>query len=199
MSRPRRVSATRWTRRIADLTLAEQIVWLFLERITEAHRDSVILTLRTMTEERFSRAIPEARDLGIRTLKGSTGVGVNPRTGGPPFGPDGKVVGPIYLTPIYDRPGWWTARPTRFLVARALEESRKRNEGEQKREARIYGQTFGAPIAAAVNYGAGSINAQLLTVQTLSALKADPAKDPILRAVDLVTAKSNGTRLHVAR
>jgi hypothetical protein len=95
-------------------TIAERIVFYFEKEVTEAHIDAVCGRL-TITREEFHQHIPEARDLKI----------------GPGF----------RLTPIYERDGWWTHRPTERIMTIAEHESLKRNTGEQLRNARIYKQT----------------------------------------------------------
>ena len=44
-------------RTLKDLTLAEKIVWLFQQRVTEAHRDAITLTLK-ISDDQFGRRSP---------------------------------------------------------------------------------------------------------------------------------------------
>ena len=138
-------------------SVAEKIVWLFTERVTEAHRAAVEMTLG-ITEEEFTRAIPRARDIGVE---------------------EG-----IWLTPIYEREGWWTARPTRRLAAIAVRESVKRNLGEAQRNARVYCSNFGEDIADVVNGVKGGMHGLDTLVASVPELHISEEADYILDAID---------------
>lgn len=94
----------------AKMSRPRRIVWLFEERCTEAHRDQIARALQ-ITPDEFEAAIPRARDLGTEHR--------------------------IWLTPIYDRPGWWTGYPTDRIVARACVEAGERNIGEALRNRNV--------------------------------------------------------------
>lgn len=149
------------------MTIPEKIVWLFEHRVTEAHRSAIERPL-SLTPEQFDAAIPQARDLGAE-------MGLR-------------------LTPIYDRDGWWTARPTHRIAARALYEAAVRNNGEAERNARVY-RGFGkaghvgdqAAVVASVIRGT---KAQLVTSLPERTLTVDT--DYIVTLVDQAIAEGHG-------
>lgn len=90
-------------------SIHERIVSTFLH-YTEVHKKALCTGLG-ITADQFEAAIPRARDLGIE------------------YG--------LFITPIYDPPGWWTSEPTDRILALAAVESAKRNIGESERNARV--------------------------------------------------------------
>ena len=143
------------------LSIAEKIVWLFSERVSEAHRAAVEMTLG-ISEEQFDQAIARARDLGVDS--------------------------DIWLTPVYEREGWWTARPTRRIVARAERESVQRNLGEAKRNHRVFSNFFGERIAHAVGVVEAGLSGCLAIVDALPEMAISDASDYILNEIDATPA-----------
>lgn len=137
-------------------TTAERIIWLFEDRVTEAHRRAIEKSLE-ITAEEFDCAIPKARDLGV--TKG------------------------LRLTPIYERDGWWTAEPTRRLAAIALHEAVKRHLGEAKRNARVYAE-FGELDAFTKYHDAAAQGTLTAFVANLRELEIAPESDYVLTRVD---------------
>lgn len=87
-----------------------RIVWLFRRRCSEVHKNQVCRALG-ITANEFEQSIGVARDQGTK-------LG-------------------IWLTPIYDRSGWWTGYPTDRIVARACIEAGERNIGEAVRNRNV--------------------------------------------------------------
>lgn len=94
----------------SKLSRPQRIVWLFKHRCTEAHRDQISRALQ-ITPDEFEAAIPRARDIATDHH--------------------------IWLTPVYERSGWWTGYPTDRILARACVESSERNIGEASRNRSI--------------------------------------------------------------
>lgn len=137
-------------------TIAERIVDYFTREVSEAHIMAICRRL-DIDEDQFRLHIADARDLKI----------------GPGF----------RLTPIYERQGWWTRRPTERIMAIALREAIRRNVSEQLRNARVYSGTrldsFARFQAATLQ---GAMAAYLDTHVALLTIDAD--LDYILNDVD---------------
>lgn len=88
----------------------ERIVYAFAQRFTEMHWSRVCQQCR-LSKEQFESAISTARDIGIE---------------------EG-----LWITPIYEREGWWTCEPTDRILVRAGLETSKRNIGEAERNRRV--------------------------------------------------------------
>lgn len=114
-------------------TTAERIVYEFEHNVTEVHRRAIETTLG-ITPEQFDEAIAKARDLGVELNQ------------------------PLRITPIYERDGWWTCRPTERIMAIAVNESLKRNLGEQLRTARVL---TGTKLAEFARYAAAGVEGTL--------------------------------------
>lgn len=104
------------------LSTPEKIVSFFADRgITEAHR-AAIEGWAGIDAEQWEQSIATARDIAAE---------------------EG-----FSLTPIYERPGWWTVDPTQHVAAVALYESARRNMGEAERNARVLSKLSGVSKAA---------------------------------------------------
>lgn len=90
---------------------ARRLVRVFQSLASEAHR-SLIESTAQLTSEQFDAVIAKARRLG-------------------------KDNG-LRICPIVERPGWWTAYPTRRLAAKATEAAIERNKGEAQNNAEAY-------------------------------------------------------------
>lgn len=88
----------------------ERIVFAFEHRFTEVRWSRICQQCR-LTKEQFESAIATARDTGI--AQG------------------------LWITPIYEREGWWTCEPTDRILVRAALETSKRNIGEAERNLRV--------------------------------------------------------------
>jgi hypothetical protein len=135
-------------RKFAELTIPEKIVWIFQQKIRHGHREAIETALK-LDPEQYTDAIRHARDLGL--------AGIDPKTGQPALDKRDKSgrteIGPIYLTQVYERKGWWTCQPTDRIVAIAIEAGRRRNLSEAQREVRLYGAVFGVNIGYAARSG----------------------------------------------
>jgi len=150
------------------MTVARRIVWCFEHRATEAHMDAICEWVG-IDQDGFRAVIGEAREIHIaRDFK---------------------------LTAIYDRPGWWTCRPTEKIIARYEEEAMKRNLSEQQRNARVYGDTRIAPlIETLAQIIEGSFNTWVQ--QGHQAEAQSERSDYVIEAVDKAAAKGVA---HIAR
>lgn len=137
---------------------AQRIVYEFQHNVTECHRRAIEATLG-ITPDQFDVAIPHARD---------TAAELDP---------------PLRLTPIYERDGWWTCRPTERIMAIAEYESLKRNTGEHLRNARVLA---GTKLAEFSRYAAagleGTVAAYMQHHAGLLEISADA--DYIIGAID---------------
>lgn len=142
----------------------ERIVYYFTHLATEAHKDSVAHTVG-ITPEQFEDAIARARDIGIE---------------------DG-----LRLTPIYEREGWWTGRPTERLAAIALHESVNRNAGEAERNARVY-ESF-HEVGGAARIVEQTYMGNLATIRAkVDAIDVSAGADYVLTSID--EAEKQGRR-----
>lgn len=151
-------------RPLRGLSIAEKIVVLFEDRVTEAHRSAIERPLE-ITSEQFDQAIPGARDLGVKSG--------------------------LRITPIYERDGWWTSEPTQRIAARAVHETLKRNVGEAQRHARVYAK-FGQLDSFCDWHGkqlAGTVAAYL---DGLGQLEVTADSDYVLGRVDTAITASRG-------
>lgn len=146
------------------MSTAEQIVWLFEKRVTEAHRSAIQQPLEIGTEE-FRAAIAQARDLGVESG--------------------------LRITPIYEREGWWTCEPTQRIAAMAVHETLKRNAGEGQRHARVYAE-FGQ-LDSFCDWHSKQLEGTL-TAYTggLGQLEVSAEVDYILSRVDVAVAAGRG-------
>lgn len=145
--------------RLAEKSIPEKIAWAFEHRVSEAHRE-MIERQQGLTPEQFDGGIAEARDI----LKEDSDLS---------------------LTAIYEREGWWTARPTHRIAVRAEHESWKRMKGEAERNARVLAG-FGpsgeiGQVAAMI---ASSIAGFERWIVTLAATEVSADADYVLAAVD---------------
>jgi hypothetical protein len=173
------------------LSISGKIVWLFQHMITEAHRAAICSTIK-ITEEQFDQAIASARELGI--------TGIDPLTGKPAVYQSGKnagkPIGPIHLTAVYERGGWWTGRPTQRLVAFYLRAALDRNLGEAERNERVYSGAFGKVGRITIG-AAASMAAIRMMIVGLRALTVSAKSDYVLNAID--TRPKPNTQLFVRR
>lgn len=140
-------------------TIAESIAWAFEHRTSEAHREMIEAQL-DLSPEQFDRAIGDARDIL-------------------------KIDADLSLTPIYEREGWWTARPTHRIALRAEHESWKRMTGEAERNARVLaGFGRNGEIGQAAAMIASAVNGFESWIVTLGAAEVSAELDYVLTAVD---------------
>jgi hypothetical protein len=92
------------------LSKAERIVYLFHHLVFEAHKHA-ICTPCEMDPDEFDDVIARARDIGAE--RG------------------------LFITPIYEREGWWTSAPSDRILGLAMLETSKRNIGEVARTYRL--------------------------------------------------------------
>ncbi len=137
-------------------TVAECIVGLFHGHVTEIHRKAVQATLK-ITAEHFDQNIARARDLGVD--KG------------------------LHITPIYERDGWWTARPTQRIAAIAVHETLKRQLGEAERHARVYAD-FGKLDGFTTWHRAATSGTLTAYLEQLSEVEISAAADYVLTDID---------------
>lgn len=172
-------------RKFSELSTAEKIVSLFQTKITEAHREAIEGALG-IDSEQFSAAIRDARDIGI--------MGIDPRTGQPTKDKRDKSgrteLGPLYLTQVYERKGWWTCRPTARLVAISIREGRKRNLSEAQREVRLYDGAFGTAISYASRSGESGIAGALSLIDSVPEMRIAARSDYVLADIDQITKPS---------
>lgn len=139
-------------------SVAERIVFEFEHNVTETHRRAIETTLG-ITHEEFDANIGKARDQGV------------------------ELDPPLRITPIYERDGWWTCRPTERISAIAVEESLKRNLGEQLRTARVLAGTKLEQFAQYAASGiTGTLNAYLDHHSDL--LQISEQVDYVIAAID---------------
>lgn len=157
MSRPRTLRIVR-NNPLDGLTHAEQIVWFFQYRVTEAHRTAIEIPTG-LTPEQFDAAIPKARDLGVE-------LGFN-------------------LCAIHDegREGWWTCRPTVRLAVAYIREAAKRNLGEAERNLRVF-DSMPSVRKAISAYHSGIQGGDALLSQALSEVDVTEDFDYVLGDVD---------------
>jgi len=139
------------------LSAAEKIVWLFERKVTEAHRATIELTLH-LSEMQFDQAVARARDLGAEQG--------------------------LYLTPVYEREGWWTCEPTRRIAAIALRESVRRNYGEAERNHRVLGDDFGKRITHAAGVVESGLAGSLAIIRELPEIRISSGADYVLDRID---------------
>lgn len=147
-------------------SVAERIVYEFQHNVTECHRRAIETTLG-ITAVEFDQAIPKARDLGADLE--------------------------LRLTPIYERDGWWTCRPTERIMAIAEYETLKRNLGEHLRNARVLA---GTKLAEFSRYAAAGLEGTVAAYMKNHAdlLEISESADYIIGAIDDVSP-----RLYVVR
>lgn len=150
--------------KLSDLTIAERIVWLFEQKVTEAHRGAIETPLK-ITSDEFNQASSQARDLGVaRGLR---------------------------ITPVYEREGWWTSEPTQRIAAKAVHETLKRNRGEAERHARVYAK-FG-DLDGFTKWHSASTEGTLTAYLTgLGQLEVSSGADYVLDRIDAAVAKQRG-------
>lgn len=149
---------------LAGKSAAERIAFAF-ERHTEVHRAGVELRCE-LTPEQFDAAIPRARE-----IVAEDGLG--------------------YLVPVYEREGWWTVHPTDRIMAIALHEGVKRNEGEAARNAFCFKghPRFGDIAEALASNRRGSTH---LVEASLPERSIDPKLDYVIERVDAAVAGGKG-------
>lgn len=137
---------------------AERIVFEFQNNVTECHRRAIEVTLG-ITSDDFDRCIPRARELAA------------------------ELDPPLRLTPIYERDGWWTSRPTERIMAIAEHEALKRNLAEHTRNARVLS---GTKLAEFARYASASLEGTVAAYMAHHAalLEISETADYIIGAVD---------------
>jgi hypothetical protein len=144
-------------------SIAERILYEFEHNVTEVHRRAIETTLG-ITAQQFDEHIAKARDLGV------------------------ELDPPLRITPIYERDGWWTCRPTERIMAIAVNESLKRNLGEQLRIARVL---TGTRLAEFSRYAAAAVEGTLSAYLSEHADLLDVSEwaDYVVGAIDNVAPR----------
>jgi hypothetical protein len=107
-------------------------------------------------------------------------------------------MGPIYLTQVYERKGWWTCRPTARIVAISIRMGRRRNLSEAQREVRLYDGAFGTSISYAARAGESGIAGALSLIDSVPEMKIDSRNDYVLMDIDQITKPSQARLVYRA-